>query len=68
MTEKYRLQFRLLNGSTPPEMAVDVSEMAMFSTCHNLFAIAKAKGWQGEVLVVQLNEHSELGRVRNHQA
>lgn len=48
-------------------MAIDVSEMAMFSVCHNLFAIAKAKGWQGEVLVVQLNEHSELGRLRNHQ-
>lgn len=68
MTEKYRLQFRFLNGFTPPEMTIDVSEMAMFTACHNLFAIAKAHGWQGEVLVMQLNEHSELGRVRNHQA
>ncbi len=58
MTEKYRVQFRFLNGFIPPEMVVDVSEMGVPSACRNLFAIANAHNWQGEVLVLELNpEH-----------
>lgn len=59
MTEKYRVQFRLLNGFIPPEMVVDVSEMGMPSACRNLFAIANAHNWQGEVLVLELNPEHE---------
>lgn len=64
MTEKYRLQFRFLNGFIPPEMVVDVSEMGLPSACQNLFAVAKAHNWQGEILVLELHGYSEPGRVQ----
>lgn len=63
MAEKYRLQFRFLNGFIPPEMVVDVSEMGTPFACRNLFAIANAHNWQGEVLVLELNpEHEPCSR------
>ena len=45
-------------------MVVDVSEMGLPSACQNLFAVAKAHNWQGEILVLELHGYSEPGRVQ----